>query len=366
MKKNHQLLFISLTFILFSCQQELLMEEETNNAKVNVSYEKAKISIFEMGFDTTNIIFTNGYYTVENDILLPKYYLREFEENNNDSKIHLRQAYESRVSNVNGITIGFSSSPNGFTSNEWYNWKYALFSAIEEWNKVPGSAIKLIFTTSSNPDIIIKSEWLNSNTIARGQFPISGKPGSQILINPNHNEILSASKKIFTVVHELGHCLGFRHTNWRQLGESTANHIEGTPQTDNNSVMQGGEGAKNWSGFSSYDVLAIQKLYPEIGLPNPNYIKTLIGVNNTLYPNIPYNNDAGAIWQGIGSILQYEWSAVDWRIIPHPNDPDPSMSSVRFEALAPRLSSPCYVRIRARNSYGWGSWSNPIPVNVRY
>lgn len=77
------------------------------------------------------------------------------------------------------------------------------------------------------------------------------------------------------MVHELGHCFGLRHTNWQAIGESTANHINGTSSSDPNSIMNGGTAEYQWNGFSDGDQVAIKKLYPFshcsayfIGFPN--------------------------------------------------------------------------------------------------
>lgn len=65
------------------------------------------------------------------------------------------------------------------------------------------------------------------------------------------------------LVHELGHTLGLRHTN---EGGQGGRLIPGTPTLDFNSVMNSG-GAPNqaagWVGFSLFDEVALQTLYPE-------------------------------------------------------------------------------------------------------
>jgi hypothetical protein len=73
------------------------------------------------------------------------------------------------------------------------------------------------------------------------------------------------------MVHELGHCIGFRHTNWLSRGEPKDNDpasgdavtIPGTPGEDPNSVMNGGTAFTTWNGFSHYDINAAIAMYTE-------------------------------------------------------------------------------------------------------
>jgi len=69
------------------------------------------------------------------------------------------------------------------------------------------------------------------------------------------------------MTHELGHTIGFRHTNWDDLGEPETLlglfHIEGTPEgNDPHSIMNGGNATSGFSGLSYYDKVALRALYP--------------------------------------------------------------------------------------------------------
>lgn len=128
----------------------------------------------------------------------------------------------------------------------------------------------------------------------------------------------------------------------------------------------------SWVRATINGTAVLEQTNIQVGCPSPSYINAQIGVNNTLYPYIPYYCDGAAIWTGLylSNILEYEWSSVGWEIVRHPNagvpvpDDGPIMGLVRFNPVS--AGNPAYVQIRARNSCGWGEWSNPRSVNVSY
>lgn len=82
---------------------------------------------------------------------------------------------------------------------------------------------------------------------------------------------VSESTKIYNMVHELGHCIGFRHTNWEDEGYYNqngdyigGNYIPNITQPDPNSVMNKETALYSWNGFSQYDIIAVNYLYPPL------------------------------------------------------------------------------------------------------
>ncbi len=176
----------------------------------------------------------------------------------------------SKVSNIN-VYID-PSVPN--------DWGSATRAAINHWSNVTGTAVRFVEMTPAN--IVVSMAQVQDNPIAEALFPTSGAdPGGTVTIDSDYSTWGNSSQKVFVMVHELGHTIGFRHTNWQARGECVdcginlgANQVSGTPQTDGSSVMNGGTGGTSWSSFSSNDLLAMRTVYPSPAAPTLTSIGT--------------------------------------------------------------------------------------------
>ena len=212
--------------------------------------------ISELGFRADMISKMDGEYIVEGDIVVPASYLEGGQT---------RQARSSELigcERVGFITIRVDNSiPN--SGND--NWRDELLQAIDDWNEVQ-SALRLELVEDDNADITVRADGgvLANNVIADALFPSDGRPGNRIRINLdfNGNTNVSTGSKRYNMVHEIGHCIGFRHTNWSSRNENVATQISGTPSTDPNSVMNGGTALNTWAGFSTGDLNGTRILYP--------------------------------------------------------------------------------------------------------
>lgn len=270
-------LFILCCFILSlfmsACNYELDTLDSGNHEITPTKNDIINI-LQSLNFDTSQIIEGEEYYLIEGDILFEKSKLPFY------NKAQTRQAYHTTgliaYPKQKTITVGVESS---IPTSGVDNWREEIQEAINLWN--PLSNLKMTYTSEANPDILIRSDSsdpLPNNVIAAASWPMNGQPGSSIRINLDYynNKTIPRLQKIYNMVHELGHCFGLRHTNWQTIGESTANHIDGTPSSDPNSIMNGGTAEYQWNRFSDGDKWAIKKLYPpfEVHFSEfPTYVK---------------------------------------------------------------------------------------------
>ena len=250
-------------FLMFvsACDNELeVVDFEEQEKLLSTSIENDMRIIQSLGFDTLDVVELKSGYLIQGDIYIEKSKLVTY------SQPQTRQAYHTTGlighPKQRAITVGVDSS---IPASGVDDWRDEIQEAINLWN--PLSNLKMTYTTAANPDILIRSDVsapLSNNTIAAGSWPMNGKPGPSIWINLDYdyNKTIPRLQKIYNMVHELGHCFGLRHTNWKSRNESNAYDIYGTPDSDPYSVMNGGTAEYQWSGFSEGDKKAIEYLYP--------------------------------------------------------------------------------------------------------
>lgn len=197
--------FFSLLLILVlfhSCQKSNIQDSGLKDLD-------SKTKIFRMGFDTTGIVDKNGYYIVEGDLLIRKSQLNATLKR----QASVTTGAPVALANQSDITIYIDNSiPTGDVDN---NWRGGIIDAVFEHNKLLESNIRFRIVASLPADIVIESSTTSEigSFWAVAEFPANGYAGASIKINFDYGGFQRNQKK-YVIMHELGHCMGLRHTDW--------------------------------------------------------------------------------------------------------------------------------------------------------
>ena len=255
-------LILSLPCLLFFSCKKSSTEVSTQNEVSQIALDK----IFALGFSNKNVTMDEGDYIVEGDIRISEAGL-----NNQPESQFLRVGSEEQYRTNNlvtalprTITVSISSRISQYTA--------ALDEAIRRYN---AQNLRITFDrVSSGGDIQIVRG--NGNYLASAGFPSSdGDPYGQVKLNANAvgNQPLGTVASI--LAHEIGHCIGFRHTDYMNRSFSCggqavnegassvgAVYIPGTAiGPDPNSWMLSCIGSGQNRPFNNNDQVALGYLY---------------------------------------------------------------------------------------------------------
>jgi hypothetical protein len=215
------------------------------------SSELAQIE--SLGFSTNGVQRIDEGYLVEGDIVLTAADLKASPSSPNMVIAQEEQYRTFNLVHFDGkrtITIGLNNSS---TQHE-AAFSAALDEAIERYN---AEGLALFFQrVNSGADITVVAYYENSNVLGSAGFPTNtGDPYRQVKMNTYHYNTSTGSSNVNYIgtimAHEIGHCIGFRHTDYMRRAYSCgwggnegqskngvgAVHIPGTPT---------GPDAKSW------------------------------------------------------------------------------------------------------------------------
>lgn len=262
--------FICLSLVFTSCKKD------GSIAKQDVP-DSILQQIEAKGFSTENVRKVDNGYLVEGDIVLTK---ENLSETSTSPNLLIANDEQYRTTNLvtslpRVITVSVSGTLTGITV-----WSNATNNLIARYNALGLRVTFQRVASGGNVDIIGFDQGPSGGYITLGSsgFPTSsGNPYNQIKMNTNPQAYGTNPNEFYitsVLQHEMGHCIGFRHTDYFNRSLSCGGHksneragsigavlIPGTPSGfDSESFMLACSAGTDRT-FNPNDIVALNYLY---------------------------------------------------------------------------------------------------------
>ena len=253
-----------LSVFVFSCKKEAKQDQQKQQISSQVLDK-----IAALGFSKTNVQVHPEGYLVEDDIVLTENDLNSVPQT---TLLRIAETEQYRTTNLVGslprtITVRVSTSlPSAYVT--------ATNEAIRRYN---AEGLRISFQrVTSGGNIVLTTAPSGAGYLASSGFPSGGNPYPSVRVNSAYLGSNPGTNYLATILaHEIGHCIGFRHTDYMNRayscggtpvneGASTvgAIHIPGTPSgPDSGSWMLACIGSGQNRPFNANDRTALNYLY---------------------------------------------------------------------------------------------------------
>jgi Dual-action HEIGH metallo-peptidase len=244
--------------------------KKDDNSKQDISKDVLD-QISAMGFSTQGISKHEDGYLVEGDIIISEENLASGLSTSVEL-IHAKEEHYRTTNLVKGlprvITVSLNTTQANFVA--------AVDEAIARYNAL-GLNLTFQKVSGTNANINVKTFYQVSNTLGSAGFPSrNGNPYKSVNMNLYwYTPSVAVGPLATTIAHEIGHCIGFRHTDYMDRSYSCggafynegsagvgAIHIPGTPTgpSAGSWMLACGSTSTN-RNFTSADVTALNYVY---------------------------------------------------------------------------------------------------------
>lgn len=193
------LLIAVLSVSIIACKKDV------KDAPADEISQETLAKIYNLGFNTADVQKIDEGYLVEGDIILTEANLNETPTT---PRLRIAEVEQYRTFNlVSSLPRVITVSSSGSVSTNVSN---AINAAIGRYN---AENLQLTFQrVASNGNINITV--VNGGAyIASAGFPSGGNPYSEVKFNKKYQNY-SSGFLTTVIAHEMGHCIGFRHTDY--------------------------------------------------------------------------------------------------------------------------------------------------------